>query len=126
MKSHAVKGREMIDALLKNYGLDGIGYIDMLRNIAMHHHEAYDGSGYPTGLKAEKIPIEARIVSVADVFDALTSERPYKPAWDNDRAFQTLQDLAGHKLDARCVKVLIDNREEVEQIQHRFQENRFG
>jgi HD-GYP domain-containing protein (c-di-GMP phosphodiesterase class II) len=60
------------------------------------------------------------------VFDALTSERPYKPAWDNERAFQVLRDLAGNKLDARCVEVLIDNREEVEQIQRRFQENRFG
>ncbi len=126
MKSHASKGREMIDTLLKNYGLEGIGYIDMLRNIAMHHHEAYDGSGYPEGLKADEIPIEARIVTVADVFDALTSQRPYKPAWENERAFQALRELSGTKLDARCVEVLIANREEVEQIQRRFQENRIG
>lgn len=126
MKTHARRGRELIDELLKNYGLDGVGYVDMLRNIAMHHHEAYDGSGYPSGLEAENIPIEARIVSVADVFDALTSARPYKPAWDNDRAFAALKDMAGHKLDQRCVEILIAHREEVEDIQQRFQENRFG
>ena len=126
MKTHASKGREMIDTLMKNYGLDGIGYIDMLRNIAMHHHEAFDGSGYPSGLRAEEIPIEARIVTVADVFDALTSERPYKKAWDNDTAFRTLRELSGSRLDARCVEVLIEHREEVEQIQRSFQENRIG
>jgi HD-GYP domain-containing protein (c-di-GMP phosphodiesterase class II) len=126
MKTHADKGRDMIDALLANFGLDAIGYVDMLRNIACHHHEAYNGSGYPQGLKAENIPIEARIVAVADVFDALTSERPYKKAWDNERAFRALRDMAGVTLDRRCVEVLIDRREEVEQIQQRFRENRFG
>jgi HD-GYP domain-containing protein (c-di-GMP phosphodiesterase class II) len=126
MKTHAQRGKDLIDELLRNYGLDGVGYVDMLRNIALHHHENVDGSGYPGGLRAEDIPIEARIVSVADVFDALTSERPYKKAWDNDRAFQALRDMAGHKLDRRCVEILIIHRDEVEEIQRRFQENRFG
>ena len=126
MKTHADKGRDMIDGLLKNYGLDSFGYVEMLRNIARHHHEAYDGSGYPDGLRAEQIPIEARIVSVADVFDALTSQRPYKEAWDNDRAFRKLQDMAGHQLDAHCVDILVAHRQEVEHIQQQFQENRYG
>ncbi|TNF36526.1 MAG: HD domain-containing protein [Gammaproteobacteria bacterium] len=126
MKTHAIKGREMIDAVLQNFGLDGVAYVEILRNIAQHHHEAYDGSGYPAGLSAEAIPIEARIVAVADVFDALTSRRPYKPAWSNDRAFEALRNMAGHKLDARCVEVLIAHRAEVEDIQQRFQENPFG
>lgn len=126
MKTHAVKGRQMIDTVLQNFGLDGIGYVEILRNIAQHHHEAYDGSGYPSGLQADQIPIEARIVAVADVFDALTSRRPYKPAWSNDKAFDALRALAGHKLDARCVEILITHREEVEEIQLRFRENPFG
>ncbi len=126
MKTHTNKGRDMIDALLENFGLDGVGYVDMLRNIACHHHEAYDGSGYPHGLGAEDIPIEARIVSVADIFDALTSERPYKKVWDVDRAFDTLDEMAGVKLDSRCVEALIAQRDEVEHIQQCFSENRYG
>ena len=126
MKTHACKGREIIDVLLEDYSLNSISYIKMLRNIAQHHHEAIDGSGYPDGLSAKEIPIEARIVAVADVFDALTSKRPYKPAWSNDKAFATMKSMAGIKLDARCVEVLIQNKEEIEQIQQTFQENAFG
>ncbi len=126
MKTHATKGREMIDKVLQNFGLDGVGYVEILRNIAQHHHEAFDGSGYPAGLCADQIPVEARIVAVADVFDALTSRRPYKLAWSNDKAFDALRAMAGHKLDSRCVEILIERRAEVEDIQQRFQENPFG
>ncbi len=126
MKTHTEKGREIIDTLLRHYGLDGVSYVTMLRNIALHHHEAVDGSGYPMGLKANAIPIEARIVAVADVFDALTSRRPYKDAWDNDRAFATLQQLAGKTLDAECVQALMSRREEVETVKQRFREDSIG
>jgi HD-GYP domain-containing protein (c-di-GMP phosphodiesterase class II) len=126
MKVHAVRGRQIVDSLLRNYGLDGIGYVDMLRNIAQYHHEAVDGTGYPRGLRAEHIPIEARIVAVADVFDALTSRRPYKEPWSNERAFAKLREMAGEKLDWDCVRVLIEQREEVEKIQARYRENEFG
>lgn len=126
MKTHTEKGREMIDVLLRNYGLDGVSYIGMLRNIALHHHEAVDGSGYPFGLRADAIPIEARIVTVADIFDALTSRRPYKEAWDNDRAFAALRQMAGNTLDAECVAALTRNRDEVEQIQRQFREDPLG
>jgi HD-GYP domain-containing protein (c-di-GMP phosphodiesterase class II) len=126
MKTHAERGRSMVDNLLSNFGLDSIGYVDVLRNIAEYHHEAVDGSGYPQGLKAGLIPIEARIVAVADVFDALTSRRPYKEAWPNDKAFTTLQALAGEKLDRDCVQALIEEREEVERIQRTYQQDEFG
>lgn len=126
MKTHATKGREMIDTVLQNFGLDGVGYVEILRNIAQYHHEAFDGSGYPSGLQADQIPIEARIVTVADVFDALTSRRSYKLAWSNDKAFETLRSMAGSKLDGRCVEILISHREEIEDIQQRFMENPFG
>ncbi|TGD71198.1 HD domain-containing protein [Mangrovimicrobium sediminis] len=126
MKQHAQKGREILDRLLENYGLNGIEYVELLRNIAMYHHEAVDGSGYPGNLVHEQIPIEARIVTVADVFDALTSARPYKPAWSNAEAFAKLREMSGSKLDPRCVQALLDNTHEVERIQQRFTENSFG
>ena len=122
MKTHARKGREIIDAMLDNFGLEGLHNIDMLRNLAHYHHEAVDGSGYPEGLSGEQIPIEARIVAVADVFDALTSRRPYKEAWSNDKAFAGLRRLAGSGLDAECVEALASRRAEVEEVQARFRE----
>jgi HD-GYP domain-containing protein (c-di-GMP phosphodiesterase class II) len=74
----------------------------------------------------DEIPLEARIVAVADVFDALTSHRPYKDAWTNDEAFAWLRKAAGEKLDADCVGALISHREDVEKIQQRFVEDIFG
>ncbi len=122
MHSHAAKGREIVDDLLENFGLEAIQNIGILRNIAGCHHEQMDGSGYPAGLKGDAIPLEARIVAVADVFDALTSRRPYKEAWSNDDAFAMLERLAGEKLDAECVQAMIENRAQVEQIQAQFKE----
>lgn len=126
MQGHVNKGRQIIDEMLENFGLDGFHHIDILRNIAQYHHEAMDGSGYPKGLQGENIPIEARIIAVADVFDALTSRRPYKEAWSNDESFEALRLLAGKKLDHECVEALITNRTQVEDIQVRFKEDRLG
>ena len=77
-------------------------------------------------MQGEQIPLEARIVAVADVFDALTSARPYKQAWSNDDAIAELQRLAGEQLDRACVEALVQNLEQVEQIQQRFREDYFG
>jgi Response regulator containing a CheY-like receiver domain and an HD-GYP domain len=126
MKTHAAKGQEIIDTMLENFGFDGMEHIDLLRNIAHYHHEAINGSGYPAGLREEEIPLEARIVAVADVFDALTSRRPYKAPWSNDDAFAFLLKMAGEKFDRECVQALVDSRSEVEEIQVRFQEDRLG
>jgi HD-GYP domain-containing protein (c-di-GMP phosphodiesterase class II) len=126
MQSHVRKGCEIIDELLVNFGLDSLQHVNILRNIAEFHHEAVNGKGYPKGLLGGEIPLEARIVAVADVFDALTSRRPYKDAWTNNQAFSTLQGLAGVRLDSECVNALIENRAEVEHTQSLFRENPLG
>ena len=88
--------------------------------IALRHHERFDGSGYPDGLVGEEIPLEARIVAVADVFDALISPRPYKRAWDVDAALGYLYAQRGRLFDPRCVDALIRSRERLEDICARY------
>jgi HD-GYP domain-containing protein (c-di-GMP phosphodiesterase class II) len=126
MKTHAHKGREIIDSMLQDHGLDSFENINILRNIAEYHHEAVNGTGYPNGISGDQIPLEARIVAVADVFDALTSKRPYKEAWSNHDSYAMLQRLAGGQLDRECVDALIANKERVEEIQREFSEDPIG
>ena len=126
MRTHARRGREIIDELISNFGLNHFDYVSVLRNIAEFHHEAINGTGYPEGKKGTQIPLEARIVAVADVFDALTSNRPYKKAWSNEEAFAMLKKLAGEKLDRDCVDAMVNNRKEVKEIQEQFKEDKFG
>ena len=126
MRTHARRGREIIDDLISNFGLGHFDYVSVLRNIAEYHHEAINGSGYPEGRKGVQIPLESRIVAVADVFDALTSDRSYKKAWSNDEAFAMLKKMAGEKLDIDCVDAIINSRKEVEEIQGKFKEDKFG
>lgn len=122
MKLHTLRGHEMIEDIVRNFGLDHLDRLDLLKNIAESHHEAMDGSGYPHGLRGEKIPLEARIIAVADVFDALTSSRPYKPSWSNDEAFAWLRQLSRSKFDEDCVNALIFNAAKVREIQQQFQD----
>lgn len=126
MRTHPLKGREIIDDLIENFELDRMGHVDMLRNIAAYHHEKVNGTGYPFGKEGSEIPLEARIVAVADIFDALTSARPYKKAWTNDQAFEALKGMVGTQLDNDCVSALIEKRDDVELIQQQFQEKMLG
>ncbi len=126
MRTHSNRGQAIIDDLLTSFGFGALEDIDLVRNIALLHHERVDGKGYPYGLAGESIPLEARIVAVADVFDALTSRRPYKEAYSNDVAFATLEELAGTQLDGDCVRALVESRGEVESIQAQFKEDTVG
>lgn len=94
--------------------------LQVATQIAATHHERWDGSGYPNGLRGEEIPLVGRIAAVADVFDALTTERPYKAAWSNDRAFSFLEEKSGTDFDPACVAAFLKKRPEVEAIQAQF------
>jgi two-component system response regulator RpfG len=91
-------------------------YIEMGAVIALAHQERFDGSGYPFGLSGREIPLEARIVTVADVFDALTSVRPYKNAWTFEDAMSYLQEHSGKLFDPDCVEAFLRQIEEVRRI----------
>ena len=90
--------------------------------IAMSHHEWWDGSGYPTGLRGDAIPFWGRICAVADAFDAITSERPYKHAFSNDEAYEILLAERGTRFDPRVVDVFFERIEEILAIQHQYRD----
>lgn len=119
MKTHTQIGAEILaghhSELLK-----------MAREIAMTHHEKWDGSGYPKGLKAEEIPLVGRIVAIADVFDALTSERPYKKSWPIEEAVAEINRQSGTHFDPKLVAVFNDVLDEVLEFRGRYQEPEFS
>ncbi len=91
--------------------------------IALSHHEKFDGSGYPYGLAGEAIPLEGRIVAVADVFDALTSERPYKPSWPLPDAVTLLREGRSSHFDPQCVDAFLGGLDEALAIRDRFRDD---
>jgi two-component system response regulator RpfG len=95
-------------------------YLQLGAVIALRHHEHYDGNGYPDGLKGEAIPIEARIVAVADVYDALVSERPYKQAWPMQAAVDYLNDKKGKQFDPQCVQAFLGQLDQVSRIHQKL------
>lgn len=125
MKEHSAAGNELAKKLIKVYRLDGIPYVSAITSIIRSHHEKMDGSGYPDRLVGDEITIEARIVAVADIFDALTSHRPYKKAWTNDESFTELKRLSGTILDKDCVDALVNNLEQIECIQRSFEDHTY-
>lgn len=120
MQSHSIRGREIVESIADHLGISSFEYLGLLQNISGSHHETIDGTGYPNRLTRDEISIETQIVSVADIFDALTSPRSYKPAWDNEAAFEELKRLSGTKLNPDCVQALIRNQPAIEKIQQRF------
>jgi putative two-component system response regulator len=99
--------------------------LEMARSVALTHHEKWDGSGYPHGLRGEDIPLEARIVAIADVFDALTTKRPYKPAWSIEQATEMLRGCAGSHFDPRLVPLFIDILPQVLAVRESWKEQEY-
>jgi HD-GYP domain-containing protein (c-di-GMP phosphodiesterase class II) len=109
MKTHTVKGATMLDSMM---------HLIPMIPIVRHHHERWDGTGYPDHLAHEKIPQIARIVAVADAFDAMTSDRPYRPAMPSDHAFLELVGKAGTHFDPNCVYAFMRLRQKIEAMMH--------
>ena len=117
VQEHVAKGVSIIEKVLSEYSLNAVSDTQVLMNIISCHHEYLDGSGYPAGKSGDEIPIEARVITVADIFDALTSIRPYKKPWDVDDAIDELRRMASEsKLDSRVVEALAKHRDEAARL----------
>jgi putative two-component system response regulator len=119
MKAHSEIGAKII-------GDDASELLQMAREVAISHHEKYDGSGYPYGLAGTQIPRVGRIVAIADVFDALTSDRPYKQAWTTEEAFAHLQSGAETHFDPVLVPLFLELKDEIIQLRTDYVEKPAG
>jgi putative two-component system response regulator len=115
MQGHAHIGAEII-------GQHDHGVLALARNIALTHHEKWDGSGYPNGLAGKDIPLEGRICAIADVFDALTSVRPYKKAWTEAEALDFLVKQKGKHFDPELVDLFLEQMPAIRAIRERWAE----
>lgn len=116
IKAHPTIGADTLMAIRKQFDNDPL--IDMGIEVALGHHERWDGGGYPIGLRGESIPLSARIVAVADVYDALRSRRVYKPAMPHDKAVSIIREGRGSQFDPAVVDALIEIQREIESVAH--------
>jgi putative two-component system response regulator len=112
MKIHAAEGARIVHEILE--GTDDKRFHILAENVAHYHHERWDGSGYPEGLKGEEIPLEARIMAVADVYDALVSKRVYKDAMDFEKADSIMMESFGMHFDKQLEKYYVAARPKLE------------
>ena len=119
IKTHTTAGRMIMEKAIST--VEGENYLKEALNMAAYHHERWDGRGYPEGLHGEVIPLSARIMSVADVFDALASPRIYKPAFPLDQALSIIREGAGTQFDPKCVEVFLEALPEVKAILQKYQ-----
>ena len=127
MRRHVEIGEGLIDQIVADLGLsDGLA-LQVMRNVVAGHHERGDGSGYPRGLLMADIALEARIVAVADVYDALANQRPYKPAWNEaDIVAELHREVTAGRLDEACVAALLAASAEREEIKQHFADSKNG
>ena len=114
MKEHSRTGGAAVAEAEKS--LSGASFLETAKNVALYHHERYDGKGYPFGFSGEDIPLEARIMAIADIYDALVSRRIYKPPLSHQEALSIIQGEAGKHLDPRLVEIFSRIEKEVEEI----------
>ena len=113
MKKHSVKGAEIVTQILN--GVENEEFVRIATNVAHYHHEKWNGQGYPAQLSGIEIPLEARIMALADVFDALVSKRCYKEKMDYDRAFNIIEDSLGEHFDPEIGKLFLKCRPQLEE-----------
>lgn len=118
MKKHTTWGHTLLNQA--DHELGEQSFLTLASRIALHHHEWWDGHGYPYGLAGEDIPLSARIGAVADVYDALTSRRPYKEAWSHDQAVTEISGLTGQQFDPIVTEIFNRHEKDFESIRNRF------
>ena len=116
MQSHTRAGGEIIDKAIAVVGEES-DYLTEAKNLAFYHHEKWNGKGYPTGLAGEDIPLSARVMAVADVFDALVSRRSYKDPFTVDQAFEIIRNDSGTHFDPLIVQAFFNAEEEIRRVQ---------
>ena len=114
MKTHTTAGEEIINRAMAL--VSDSDYLKEAKNLATYHHEKWNGSGYPCGLKGEEIPLSARIMAIADVFDALVSRRSYKEPFTYEKAFEIIEEGAGQHFDPEIAKLFLASKEEAIEI----------
>ena len=120
MQSHTIIGWEILEEAVRQF--PSASFLRGAALIAKYHHERWDGTGYPCGLKGDDIPLAARIIALADVFDALTTDRPYRAAWECDRTRDHIIEGSGSHFDPALVEVFIDRYEDFKRVHHIFAE----
>jgi len=117
IKTHTTIGFNSLRSASKDLGEDT--FLNMAMDITLYHHERWDGLGYPYGLKGDEIPLSSRIVAISDVYDALTSKRPYKAPYEHEMAVEIMKDEQSH-FDPLLFKIFLENNEEIDRIRREF------
>lgn len=120
MKRHSEEGAKIVEKILRNVEDDA--FVKIAKNIAHYHHEKWNGQGYPCGLSGTDIPLEARIMALADVFDALVSKRCYKEAYSYDKAFAIIENDLGTHFDPELGRIFIECRSKLEDLYIKYSE----
>jgi len=118
MRTHTSVGGQLLEDLIDDFGEYNL--ITMGAVVARSHHERWDGKGYPNQIAGRDIPLEARIVSICDVYDALTSRRVYKDAWSHEDTMKLLSDGAGTQFDPELVKIFLSNPDDLLKIRQLY------
>jgi len=119
IKTHTTIGYNALKRASEEMGHDS--FLNMAMDVTLYHHETWDGSGYPHGLYGDEIPLSARIVTIADVYDALTTVRPYKAAFDHQKAITIMKEEA-HRYDPKLFELFLQNADDFDEIRKKYQE----